>query len=231
MRAIRHILPLGACMALTLAHGTALANISAAAVLGTTGLGAQLEVPLSPQMQARFGANALNYDYTGSTTFTTYDIGLRLRTVDALLDWYPGAGGLRLTAGAIVNRSRVDPNGRPSITGSYTFRDRTYSVSDIGEVDGRIDVRRFAPYLGIGWSSRASDRGGWRFTSDLGVIFQGTPRLTLESTGCDLGRGLLGRAICDRLRSDLASETEQAREEIRNYRYYPVVRIGLAYQF
>lgn len=222
------------CAALLFAHLPAAAQTGVSAVFGTTGVGAQLHTPLAPQLSARLGANIFNYDYTSSTSDLNYDAEARLRTIDALLDWHPAAGGFRITGGVIVNNNKVFLYGRPSASGSFTFSGRTYSVSDIGTVDGVIRFRRLAPYLGVGWSSdgsASSQQPGWSFTSDIGIMFQGKPRASLNSSGCDLGRGLLGNAICTQLERDIPNESARLEEEVDQYRYFPVVRIGATYRF
>ena len=39
------------------------------------------------------------------------------------------------------------------------------------QVDGRIDFKKFAPYVGLGWGNAvAPAKPGWGFTADLGVM-------------------------------------------------------------
>jgi hypothetical protein len=223
------VITMGLCVAAP--FGMA-AGIGISGDLGTTGVGIKLRAPVGPQFSARLGANAFNYSYTSSTVTTSYDADLRYRTIDALIDWHPMRNSLRLTGGLVFNNSNIDLRARPSAAGVFRFSGNTYPVSDIGEVEGTIDYRRVAPYLGIGWSNdRAGDKGGWSFTSDVGVMFLGRPDVTLNSTGCHPGSSLSRTTLCNRLATDLPNERARVEEEVKDYRFYPVIRLGAMYRF
>lgn len=217
---------------LFLSHFAAAAQIGVSAQFGTTGVGAQLHTPLAPHFSGRLGANVFSYDYSSTTANTNYDAEVRLRTIDALVDWHPMAGSFRVTSGLIFNNNKVNLNGRPSGSGSFTFNGVTYRVSDIGNVEGDIRFRRVAPYLGIGWGTAGTgEKPGWSFTSDVGIMFQGKPRANLRSSGCDFGQGPAGNSICSQLSNDLRDENARLEDEIDQYRYYPVLRLGANYRF
>jgi hypothetical protein len=63
-------------------------------------------------------------------------------------------------------------------------------------------------------------------TFDLGVVFQGSPKATLTGTCTDPTPGL-----CSTFQSDLAAQQQTANDDLKNFRYYPVVTLGLAYTF
>lgn len=150
-------------------------DISASVQAGSKGIGLHLYTPLHPNMTLRVGPNFYNDIYNSRTSYTEYDAHLRLRTIDALLDWHPFAGGFRVTSGIVVNNTTIRLDARPDASGSITIGNRTYSISDIGAVNGEIYFRRYAPYLGIGWGQAgANTRRGWHFQGDLGIIFPGT---------------------------------------------------------
>lgn len=208
------------------------ANVGVSAQLGTTGIGLHLHKPFTPQLVGRLGANIFNYDYRRSTTYTEYDADLRLRTIDVLLDWHPMAGGFRITGGLVINHNNFYLKARPSVTGTFTFNGTVYSVADIGEVEGRVRFRRAAPYLGIGWGTGGtSETPGWGFSSDVGIIYHGKARASLNSTGCNGSLSALSAAVCAQLESDLPNESARVEEEIDEHRFYPVVRFGVSYRF
>lgn len=206
--------------------GTAGAQIAVTGSLGTTGVGAHLTVPVMPQLNARFGLNALRYNYEGSTTDLEYDYKLKLRTVDALLDYYPQGTGFRLTGGIVFNGNKIDAVGQPTPGGTYTLNGRTYSVATAGTLDGRIDFRNIAPYLGIGWGSAAGKDKGWKVSGDLGVMLQGSPRTSLANVGCTAPAPL-----CSQLAADVAAENLRLNDEADDFKVFPVLRIGASYSF
>jgi hypothetical protein len=206
------------------AAGVAQAEVAVTGDLGTTGLGVHLSVPVQPNVNARFGVNAMNYSYSGNTNDVDYDFKLKLQTFDALLDWFPAGGGFRVSGGVVYNGNKVDATARSNSTGSYTFNGRTYTAADAGTVNGRIDFRKMAPYLGIGWGNALAKDKGWGFSADLGVLFQGSPRTSMTSSGCSL-------PDCSQLQADIAAENQKLKDEVNAFNAYPVVRIGVSYKF
>lgn len=199
--------------------------VGVTADLGTTGLGAHFSIPLNASLNARIGVNVLNYNHSGSTSNVDYDFKLKLRTVDALLDWFPAENQFRLTGGVIYNGNKIDALGLPA-AGTYTLNGNVYNAATAGALNGRIDFRNIAPYVGIGWGNSAAKSKGWGFSSDLGVIYQGKARTSLSNTGCTAGL-----AVCNQIASDIAAENLRLADKADDYRFYPVIRIGLSYTF
>jgi hypothetical protein len=212
-------------IAAALAAAGAQAQTGVTAEIGTTGLGLHLSVPLKDNLNARFGLNGLNYSYDGNTSNVDYDFKLKMRTVDALLDFYPTASAFRLTGGVVYNGTKVDARGKPSGAGTYTLNGHTYTASSAGSLNGNIDFRKLAPYLGIGYGN-APKANGWGFSADLGVLFQGSPDTSLTSSGCTAGT-----AICTALATDVAAENARLKDEVKDLRAYPVIRVGISRSF
>jgi len=208
------------------AAGSACADVGVTADLGTTGFGAHISAPVQPALNARFGVNALHYSYDDSADGLDYDYKMKLQTVDALLDWFPSGGVFRLTAGLVYNGSKIDARAKPTAAGTYTINGTPYSTAAVGALNGKIDFRKFAPYLGLGWGNAVAKDKGWGFSADLGVLLQGRPRTSLTNTDCRLGV-----AQCDQLAADLAAETASLKEDTDSFRAYPVVRVGVSYKF
>ncbi|NEX59510.1 hypothetical protein G3574_00320 [Noviherbaspirillum sp. 17J57-3] len=197
--------------------------------MGTTGLGVDLSVPLQPNLNARFGANFLNYSYSGTANQVDYDFKLKLRTIDALLDWFPGAGSFHVSGGLYYNDNKVDATAKPGAGSRYTFNGQTYSASDVGSASGTIDFRKVAPYLGIGWGNALAKDKGWGFASDLGVLFQGSPTARLSAVCGPTALSVPGG--CAQLQSNVAAEQASLNDKMNQLKYYPVARIALTYRF
>lgn len=197
------------------------ADVSVAAVVGTTGLGAQLSVPMTDELHARVGLNGASYGDNRTVSGVNYEMDLKLKSVDALLDYYPGAGGFRVTAGVVFNGNELTGSAKPA-GASYVFNGRAYPTASIGQVDANVDFRSTAPYLGIGWGAKMDK--GWSFTSDLGVMFTGQADARLTSRNCT-------GPLCPQLASDIAVEQTRLREDLDGMKYFPVVRVGVSYRF
>lgn len=215
-----------AAAALLVLAGTASADVGLTASIGTTGLGIHGATPLNQALSARVGANFLKYSDSAATRDVSYTFDLTLRSVDVLLDYYPSAQPFRLTAGIVLNGNRADARGRSTASGTYTIEGTTYAVADVGTVEGTVEFRRVAPYLGIGWGSGKAAQKGWSLAADLGVMFQGSPRTSLSSTGCTAPT-----SVCDQFAQDLAAENRRLAEELKEFKFFPVVRIGASYRF
>ena len=191
---------------------------------GTTGLGAHFSVPVAQTVNARFGLNYYRYDTKGSTSSVDYKFKLDLNTIDALVDWHPLNNGFRVTGGVLWNGNKITAKAKAK-GGTYTINGNTYNASQAGTVKGKIDFDDFAPYLGIGWGNAPKSKG-WSFAGDLGIIFQGSPSASLKNQNCTLA----GNA-CDQLAQDVAVEKRKLKDEVKDYRYYPVIRLGAVYRF
>jgi hypothetical protein len=212
---------------LALAFSAQARDVAVEANIGTTGLGLHLVSPITAQVNGRIGINAFDYNYTANTSNVAYDLRLKLQTIDLLADWYPVGNGFHVTGGLVINGNKMDASAKPTSTGTYTFNGTTYSTADAGMVKSKIDFKKAAPYIGIGFGNAMTNaNGGWGIVSDVGVMFQGTANTSLTSSGCTVSV-----ATCARLSSDLAAENTNLQDKLSNLRAYPVARIGVSYRF
>jgi hypothetical protein len=202
------------------------ADIGLTGEVGTTGIGFHASLPVKPQLNARVGFGYLGYSYSGNTNGVDYDMSLRAKTYDALLDWYPNEdSAFRVTAGLAYNGNKIDVHAKPNALGSYTVNGNTYSAVDVGQVTGKVDFGKVSPYLGIGWSTGRKEKG-WSVSSDIGVLFQGSPNTELNVSGCKAPE-----PVCSQFRADVARERSALNDEVSRFKLYPVLRIGLNYKF
>lgn len=193
---------------------------------GTTGLGLHWTTSYNDSVNFRLGFNAYSGSTTETTNDTTYDIDVKLRTFDALIDYYPTRGTFRLTGGLIYNGNEFEATAQPAGSGIYVFDGVVYDVASAGNVTGSSDFNRIAPYLGIGFGNAVAQNKGWGLTADLGVMFQGSPEISVRSNNCTALP-----EICNQLANDLAAESARLREDAKDYRFYPVARVGVTYKF
>lgn len=202
-------------------------DVGVAGNVGTTGIGFHATFPLRPDMNARLGLGYLGYSYSGSTRDMNYDLKLTANTYDALLDWYPRKdSAFRLTAGLAYNGNKIDVHGRPNASGNYTIQGNTYDAASVGNVTGKVDFNKVAPYLGIGWGRPSKKEKGWSFSTDIGVLLQGSPKTSLASNGCTASA-----AVCNQFANDVARENAALRDEVSKFKVYPVLRVGISYKF
>lgn len=208
------------------AASTAHADTAVSLSAGTTGMGIHLTAKFTDNVNFRFGLNGYNHDTTESTDDANYNLDVKLQTVDALVDYHPFGGGFRLTGGVMYNGNKLDARATPTGAGTYTFNGQTYTAADAGDVTGKIDFNKIAPYVGIGFGNAVAKNKGWGFTADLGVMFMGSAKINLASNNCTATS-----TVCDQLTNDLQAESAELRDDAKDFRYYPVARVGVAYRF
>lgn len=216
-------------LAATLAAASAHAQVGLAvtADLGTTGAGVHLVVPMESDLNGRFGINYYKHDGNKHSGGISYDADAKLQTFDVLFDWYVLANSaLRLTGGVVYNGNQITGRGRPEGDGFYHINGRRYLPSDVGTLDGKVDFQKAAPYIGIGWGNALTPNKRWNFSADLGAFYQGNAKVNLVSRGCNSSR-----VTCTVLTSDVAAEESRLKEELSDYKFFPVLRASVSYSF
>ena len=196
---------------------------------GTTGLGADVTVPLIRNwVNVRGGYNYLTFITTRLDQLCGIDYNAKLQFKDAplLVDLHPLRGDLRLTGGAYWLGHEASLTAIP-VESTITVGGLTYTATEAGEL--RADIqhgRNFGPYVGIGWGNAAKDY----FTDlpvaiglslDVGVIYVGESNVSLRQVGGDV-------AIP---RAELDAEAAQLEDDLNATPYYPIVTLGVHIRF
>ncbi|MBW2621747.1 MAG: hypothetical protein JRD68_02475 [Deltaproteobacteria bacterium] len=206
-----------------LASSSALAaDFAVTAKFGTPGLGGDLTKGIVPNINGRLNINWLNYDYSSTASDVAYSFNLKLLTIGALADWYPGEGGFRVTGGIYFNNNQISGTGRLTSGGPFEIGPNTYTAAQLGALTAGIDFNTLAPYIGIGWGNPLRQESRWTFAFDLGVLYQGSPKVTLTATN--------PTAIAA-LNTDLATEQDSVAQALRSFKFYPVLTLGISYNF
>jgi hypothetical protein len=221
----------GVILMTSLSAASARGQVALGGKAGSLGLGLELTVGLSPQWNARLGANGFNYtDDRRRAGHLEYDATAKLRTGTALLDWHPGGHGFRLSGGLVYNDTHIDGTSLAPASGNYDIGGVMVPVSLVGTLSGRIDFDRVVPYAGLGWGNAVGPGRKVGFFLDAGAIFQGKGKVTLTPNipaGSPLNNPT-ARAALDIL---LREEESNVQKDVADYTVYPVVSIGLTYRF
>ncbi len=176
---------------------------------GTTGIGADVAWSIAPTLSARLGYSALKWSQDVETSDVEYDGKLKLSNLNGMIDFHPLGPVFRITGGVILNDNKYDVRGERfggSLSGTVT------------------PGRSAAPYLGIGWGTVAGT--GINFYADLGIMFMGSPKARL-SADC----GGLTPGTCASLQSEVAAEQARLEDELKRFKYFPVLNLGLTIGF
>lgn len=197
--------------------------------LGTLGLGAEVTAGLTDKVSARLGANWFSFETEGTEDQIDYNVDLNLGSFAALLDWHPMSGGFHLTGGVLVNNNEF--NLKASGQDDYEIGDETYT-GDL-RVKGVMDFRRTAPYVGLGWGMAPGKTGHWGLAFELGLLYQGEPRvdLTAEGTATRQSDGLVIDVTNDPdFQENLLQEQENLQDDLKDFKFYPVASVGIVYK-
>jgi len=194
----------------------------------TTGYG--IEATLGgDKLSGRFGFNKYSYKANGNADSMNFDFRLNLQSISALADWYPFAGRFRVSGGLYNNKSKIEMTAVPNAGATYTINGIPYAAnSAVSSLQGKMTFSPISPYLGIGWGNPVSKGKGWGMVSDIGVIFQGSPKYSLAAA-CGAA---LTALQCTQLQNDVAAEQAKQQTDLNNsFKYWPVLSIGLSYQW
>jgi hypothetical protein len=189
--------------------------------VGTLGYGGDVGWGVAPTLNARLGYSTYSHTTSVTSTNVHYDGKLKLSNAPLLLDFSP-IGPFHFTVGVVGNNNKIDVTGTPN-GNTFTINNTNYTASQVGSLSGRLKLgNSAAPYLGIGWGNVAG--AGVNFYADLGVMYMGKPKATLNLT-CGTG------VNCAQLQSDVEAEQRALEDKVSKYRYYPVLNIGLTIGF
>src|SRR5882672_7309058 len=198
------------------------ADAGVGARVGTMGIGGDVGFDVAPTLSARVGYSAFSWARHEHSSDVSYKSKLKLSNFSGLLDWSPAPTPFRLTGGLVFgdNKYTLQSEG-----GTFTTNGHTYNSNDASLSGAVKPGRRLAPYLGAGYGNVSGK--GVNFYFDLGVIFHGSPKATINAS-CGAA---LSAAACAQLQSDAADESRRLEDKLSKYKYYPVANIGITVGF
>lgn len=186
----------------------------------TLGFGAELAhtLPIA-NLTGRIAWNGYTYETSDTIEGIPYDVELDLNSITALLDWRPWGTFTHFTAGLVFNGNEFGALGQPAV--SYNIGGMTFDAADVGNLASRTTFDDVVPYAGLGWNIPVFPKTA--LSLELGVVFQGSPGVTLEADG------LL--ATDPVFQAELEAERTQFEKDVEDYKLYPVLGIGIRRNF
>ena len=191
--------------------------------IGTLGIGVNVAKSLTPQLNGRLGFNFGKFDASRTDSGISYDSQLNLSSVQLFGDYYPfSSSGFRVTGGLVAQNNTFSVTSKPS-NGNYTIDNTQYSASAVGSLTGEYKyANSIAPYIGIGIGKSTSD--GFGFNADLGVMFTGAPKVSLNASNPTFNNNPITRTQLD-------NQVRQTESDLKGFNVYPVISVGLSYGF
>ncbi len=159
-----------------------------------------------------------------------------------MLDYYPFRHGWRITGGYVWGEMSLDASIFGEIQRApsqrfyfYIAGDHYYYNGNAFKGSAEIDWNFHGPYLGTGF-----DIGifcGFSVFMDIGVIFTARPaKLTLNIPQEQLyvynkETGVWGPVTIPQLDADIYAAQRDANRDLSKFKFYPMLKLGIAYRF
>ncbi|MCY7315677.1 MAG: hypothetical protein LH480_08680 [Rubrivivax sp.] len=187
--------------------------------VGFPGAGLGFALPLSPQFGLRIDAASIGQRRdTRHEEGIDYDGRLKADRLRLLADWFPFAGGFRLTGGVTANQYRLDLLASGA-GGSLTLGNTRYTTSANDRFAVQLRLPRSTPYFGFGWGHQSGN--GLRWSVDVGAML-GKATVSYSLTG-----PIAQRAA----QTDIDVELAELRSGVGRVRAVPQLSLGLGYNF
>lgn len=204
------------------------ADIGIYAKGGTLGLGGGIGFGISEMVTARVGYTAIDIDRDIETDDVDYNGDFKLGGAEAMLDWHPFAGSFRVTGGVIFSRNKLEVDAK--LNRAVEVNGVTYDAGDLADLGGDIKFKSTTPYIGIGWGNTVGKEGNFHFIADIGVQYIGAPRVNLDAS-CTAQGFATDTVACLELDENVQAEEDDLNDEAENYKWWPVLSVGVAYRF
>lgn len=198
--------------------------------VSSLGLGVDITARVSENLNARAGFGVWSWSGEYQETDVNYTADLKLRSGAAVMDIYPIPDTeFRLSGGIMLNGNKVEATAESEtveVAGTsqqvYTIGGRTFTADQVGTLEGDVTFPLVAPFVGIGWGNAVKPGRRLGFTIDLGVMIHGTPEVSLRATN---------QSVTPQLQESIDKEIEDLNAKLEGFKFYPVLQIGISYQF
>jgi hypothetical protein len=203
------------------------------------GIGIEGAVEVTRKSNVRGGFNFFNYDLTETQSGFSVDGHLRLRSAEAIYDWYPFGKVFHLSPGALIyNGNKVTADLTTTPGTSFTLNGTSYTSGAGNPVTGQataaLNNYKVAPMFLLGFGNLIP-RSGRHFAVnfDIGGAFVGSPKvtMTMAGTACSAGRGCVNAATDPAFQSNLQSTVTKANNDVSFLKGFPVISIGFGYSY
>ena len=212
--------------------------------ISTLGFGGNIVRKITPAFNARVGVNAFGVGINLNESQFDYDGDLNLFNVSSILDVHPfKSSGFRISAGLIFGNNNIQ--GTADV--SEQVADEIENVEVLGQT---IDIRDFidiqglatldadvditnsvSPYLGIGGGNPVGEGKGLGFWWNAGVVFGGSPDVTVTPNIPNSVPEALRGEVQQAANALVENEEQDIEDDLDFLSVYPVISLGISYQF
>ena len=200
-------------------------NFGVGAGISTVGVNLEGKYAASNNIALRTSVNYVpSVDTDQTYDGVDYNVKGNMLNGGGFVDLYPFASGFHISGGAYAGDKSADLVGVPGPATTVDIGNTTYTGAQIGTLRGTVEYKDVAPFLGLGYDGFMNRGKLWSFNARAGVMFVGKPEVTLNAEG-----GLV--SMLPSVRDELDREEQNLQDELNDYKYYPVVSLGVTRRF
>lgn len=211
---------LAPCLSLLLLSHASADPVSFGAKVGTLGLGVESSYKIDPLYSITGSVNGFKFTGAPHDKDVDFDGKLRLLTAGGSLGIHPFKNGFKVLAGVFYDGNQF--NLSSMLKHNVTINGKIYTPAQVGKYNLTIHYNRVNPFLGIGFDSAFCTDSSWSLTGELGVLFQGSPKVNLKQTE--------GTINDPQAQAYIKQKAKHAADKFL-LKYYPVLSIGAKYSF
>lgn len=183
----------------------------------TLGFGGEIVKSFNESFNLRLGGSYFKQKYSLSFADAIADDSWTYTTVGSvslIMDWH-FSRVVHLSAGVLYNMSVLKVESLP--TESQNIGDIEVTPETIGTLTYQLTPNEICPYFGIGFGRSISKNKVVSFNFDLGAVYQGSPKVSLEATG---------------MVSPTANEEQRKllEDNVKDLRFFPFLNFQLSFK-
>ncbi len=182
---------------------------------GNLGFGYEAAKALGP-VDLRVGMTKGDISGSLSAAGISYSSSFNADAYQGTLAIHPTNSGFYLAAGGMANNNHVTL--KTKATRLHGVKIGETEVTS-GTVSAKLTFDDLSPYAGIGYHSQMKKDKGLGFTSELGLLYQGSPHVNLTVSSLDASD------------PNIRIEEKEMEGDLKSLSYYPVISFGLSYNF
>jgi len=189
---------------------------------GTPGVGVQASAKVGELVVLRGAVDGMSLSRDETYSDIAYDGKAKLLTGGVFADLHPGGGPLLISGGAYFGQRKIELGAQP--TASVDIGGQVFTPAQVGRLDGEAKLSNLQPFLGVGFDNTFVGDRAWGFRILAGVSFSKAPDVTLTASGGTLSNDA-------NFQARLRAEEAQAQDDAKDFKYFPVVQLGLTRRF
>lgn len=189
---------------------------------GTPGAGVQVSTQISELIVLRGAIDGMSLSRNETYSDIAYDGKAKLLTGGLFADAHPGGGPFFVSAGAYAGKRKLKLKAQP--TANVEIGDLTYTPAQVGRITGEAKLSNLQPFVGVGFDNTYVGDRTWGVRVLAGVSFSKAPKVKLAASGGTLSSDPTFLA-------ELREEEAEAREDAKDFKYFPVLQVGLTRRF